>query len=291
MSAIGAFLNNRLRKIGFEVRRVGPVDDSRLYRGYYNESSLRDKRFYNIGAGLFYHQYWTNVDLASDWYSLNQQHEFLNFKLESLERLPVEDGCAEIVYSSHTIEHITDAAARNMFDESYRILKRGGVIRLTTPNIDIEYAAYMSGDRDYFYWIDEYSTPGRYEHVYRIPLSDASIQQIFLSHFASQVSELHPNDSTIKFSDEEIDEIFLTMDCEDALNYFTSRCSLEIHRKFAGNHINWWNEAKLSRMLRDAGFTEIRKSGYGQSYAPPLRSIEYFDSTHPKLSLYMEAVK
>ena len=44
-------------------------------------------------------------------------------------------------------------------------------------------------------------------------------------------------------------------------------------------------------MLRDAGFKKVYKSGYGQSYAPPLRSVEYFDNKHPKMSLYMEAAK
>ncbi len=36
---------------------------------------------------------------------------------------------------------------------------------------------------------------------------------------------------------------------------------------------------------------KIMISGYGQSYAPVMRNTSLFDSTHPKISLYVEAVK
>jgi hypothetical protein len=44
-------------------------------------------------------------------------------------------------------------------------------------------------------------------------------------------------------------------------------------------------------MLRESGFTEIYRSGYGQSFSPVMRDVDLFDNTHPKISLYMEAIK
>jgi hypothetical protein len=47
----------------------------------------------------------------------------------------------------------------------------------------------------------------------------------------------------------------------------------------------------LHARLEQAGFTDIIRSGYGQSRCPVLRNTRFFDSTHPKHSIYVEARK
>ena len=113
-----------------------------------------------------------------------------------------------------------------------------------------------------------------------------SIQQVFLWSFAS-------GDFSAEslLSDEEVDRIFREMDYEDALNYCISKCSIDAQKKYPMRHINWWNEAKLLRMLGVAGFDTVYRSAYGQSFCPVLRNTLYFDNTRPKISLYVEAVK
>ena len=44
-------------------------------------------------------------------------------------------------------------------------------------------------------------------------------------------------------------------------------------------------------MLKLAGFKEVYKSSYCQSRSPILRDPNFFDNTHPDISLYVEAVK
>ena len=122
-------------------------------------------------------------------------------------------------------------------------------------------------------------------------MNKASIQQIFLYHFASGVSELHIDKTVPKISDGKLDELFSTLSFEDALNFCTSNCSLGVQKKYPGNHINWWNEKKAVKMLRKAGFKTIYRSGWGQSGFPVLRNTSLFDNTHPKISLYIEARK
>lgn len=278
-------------KIGYTIQRnpqKGKADN--VYHEYYPEEAWGERRFFNVGAGGFYHKYWNNVDMKSDWYKSMQHTDYIDFNLESLDKLPVDNDYAYIVYSSHTVEHITNNAAQNLFNESYRILKKGGILRITTPDINIEYDAFRRNDRNCFYWIDNYSDSGSWEKIYTMPLNKASIQQIFLEHFASQLSILYPYGS-IKLSDEDVDTLFNTMKKEDALDYCIQKCSRDIHRMHPGNHINWWNEAKMTRMLRQAKFSRIYRSGYGQSISPALRDTTNFDNTHPKISLYMEAVK
>jgi len=279
--------------IGYDVKVWRAGNDIDLYYRIYGKKTVENRRFYNIGAGSFRHPAWTNVDHKSEWYRVVQEKGIdIDWDLLSLTPLPVQDDSAEIVYSSHTIEHIINEAAQNMFNESHRILRKGGVFRVNTPNIDLDFRAYKENDRHFFYWIDWYSTPKACQRIkLNRPLNEASIQQIFLWHFASSVSTLHADGSPERITDEELDRIFREMEYEEALNYCISKCSLEVQKKYPGNHINWWNKNKLFRMLRNAGFDNIYVSGYGQSFSPVLRNILTFDNTHPKISLYVEAVK
>lgn len=279
--------------MGYEIKKL-PKPSITLYHDLYPEESIINKRFYNIGAGGFYHPYWTNVDYDSEWYAFNRDLTLqgIQYDLLALEPLPIDTGSAEVVYSSHTVEHITNAAAQNLFSEAYRILKPNGYIRITTPNINLEYRAFKENDRKYFFWINTYSIEANWQRAkYTMPLNKASTEQIFLAHFASSVSTLHADGAPERIDDAELNRIFATLKFEVALDYCISKCPLEIQRKYPGNHLNWWNYDKMVSMLKKAGFTKIYLSGYGQSYCPILRDLALFDNTHPKISLYVEAIK
>ena len=231
---------------------------------HYSSESLKLQRFYNIGAGSFHHPYWTNVDFVSDHYSAIQKTPFIHYDLMEITPLPIEDNVAEIVYSSHTIEHVSDEAVLNMLKEAYRILKPNGGIRLSTDNALLEFMAYKNNDIKFFYWMDLHNQPGTWENLYKMPLSKVSIHQIFLHIFASQLCEFNIDDSPLKkYSDREIMEIFSCYTFEEALNYFTKQC--KFNPDYPGNHINWWTEDKLISFLQRTGFSEIYRSGYGQS--------------------------
>lgn len=283
-------IRSLVNRFGFEILRKTKADSITLYN-YFPEESLLNKRFYNIGAGQFRHIYWTNVDYATEHYRESQKAApFLQYDLMALVPLPIENDVAELVYSSHTIEHVSDEAVRNMFRESYRILKPGGGIRLTTPDALLEFQAYERNDIGYWYWVDLYSRPGTWEKLYKVPLSKASIHQLFLQHFASQLCEIDIDDSPQKkYSDSEISEYFSDNPDVSSLNFFTNQC--KFNSDHPGNHINWWTHDKVISFLKEAGFSAPYVSGWGQSVFPLLRDISLFDSTHPKISLYVEAIK
>lgn len=296
MGRIKTAIRKVVNAIGYDISKIPNKNDNNdiaLYYKIYGKEAVKNRRFYNIGAGGFRHPAWTNVDHESEWYK-DAQGIGIDWDLLSLTPIPVEDNSAEIVYSSHTIEHITDEAAQNMFNESHRILREGGYFRVTAPNIDTAYRAYKENDRHYYYGneSDWRNIPEDYQRVkLNKPLNKASIQQIFLWRFASSASTLHADGSSERISDEELDRVFREWNYEEALNYCISKCSFEVQKKYPGNHINWWNKDKLFRMLKIAGFDNIYLSGYGQSFSPVLRNTSFFDSTHPKISFYVEAVK
>jgi SAM-dependent methyltransferase len=281
-------IRNLLDRLGYEIRKKTMSDSKVSYDGF-PKQSLSERRFYNIGAGSFQHPYWTNIDFANEHYS-KVQKDFINYNLMEMKPLPIEDNVAEIVYSSHTIDHINDEAVLNMLRESYRILKPQGCIRLTTPDAWLEYQAYKRNDITYWYWVDWYSKPGSWERLYKSPLSEVSIHQLFLHHFASQLCEIDIDDSPEKkYSDSEISEYFSNNPDVSGLDYFTKQC--KFNADHPGNHINWWTHEKVISFLREAGFSAPYVSGWGQSVLPPLRDTSLFDNTHPRISLYVEALK
>jgi len=288
-------IRKTLWKFGLDIKKAENVGyNLELYKKYYSKESIVSKRFYNIGAGKFYHPFWTNVDHISGWYKNNTKfvEKGINYDLLSLTPIPVDDGVAEIIYSSHTIEHIKDEHAQYFFNEAFRMLKKGGLIRLTAPNIDLYYKAYKNNDLVFFYWKDLFSKEKDYKRIMlNQPLSTASIGQLFLQGFATSASVLHADGVKEMITDEELIRIFHELKYEDALNFCCNRCTIEIQKKYPGNHINWWNREKVIKMLKKSGFQEISISGFGQSQSPVLRNTFLFDSTHPKISLYIEAVK
>ncbi len=178
-----------LNMFGYEIHRtIRKVNDIELYLRLYPENSIKNKRFYNIGAGGFSHPCWTNVDYDSDWYTANRSKTLkgIQYDLFLLKPIPIDTNSAEVVYSSHTVEHINDQAAQNMFNEIYRILKPNAYFRITTPNIDLEYRAFKENDRDYFYWIDNYSIHKNWKSIkLKKPMDKKSTEKYLLKQFAT----------------------------------------------------------------------------------------------------------
>jgi predicted SAM-dependent methyltransferase len=52
----------------------------------------------------------------------------------SVERLPLRDACASLVYASHILEHFDRKSYRRVLAEWLRILEPGGVLRLAVPD-------------------------------------------------------------------------------------------------------------------------------------------------------------
>ena len=281
-----------LNSIGYDISRFEIVDQyESLYRRLYSADSIKNKRFYNIGESKsFLYPFWTLIDL-----SIKEITPYMIcYDLCKLLPLPIDSNSAEIIYSSHTIEHINDQAAKNMFKECFRVLKEDGFLRIVAPDIDLCYRAYKDQNYHFYYWakFKNNTDPQLISNVnLNKPLNKSSIQQLFLHRFAFNVSTLHNDGASERIQDNELDRIFSQMEYEKALNYCISKCSKNIQKKYPGNHINWWNKDKIIKLLQQAGFTKIYISGYGQSFNPILQNITLFDNTHPKMSVYIEAIK
>lgn len=53
----------------------------------------------------------------------------------SCTRMPIADGSVDVLYASHMLEHLSMARRAAFFGEAKRVLKPGGVLRLSVPDM------------------------------------------------------------------------------------------------------------------------------------------------------------
>ena len=82
----------------------------------------------NVGCGMHREPGWINADAAADAeMRLTVKHD---------EPLPFRDGELQSVFSEHFIEHLTLEDGLHFLRESARVLRPGGVFRVTCPDLD-----------------------------------------------------------------------------------------------------------------------------------------------------------
>ena len=60
-------------------------------------------------------------------------------------RFPWNNETADVVYSSHTLEHSTRHEGRVFLAECFRVLKKGGIVRLVVPDLQEIIMMYDEG--------------------------------------------------------------------------------------------------------------------------------------------------
>jgi len=103
----------------------------------------------HIGCGQHRLEGWINIDLDAD--------SKADLRLDVTKGLPVADGSVGAVLSQHFVEHLTRAQAQGFLAECCRVLKPGGKLRLSTPDlagIIRDYSAALTSGRVECYWDD-----------------------------------------------------------------------------------------------------------------------------------------
>jgi predicted SAM-dependent methyltransferase len=75
---------------------------------------------------------------------------YLYLQHDATKPFPIDDGCFEWVYAEHLIEHIPLAHGIEFLREMQRVLKTGGFIRLSTPDLGRYAAGYVDRSGRFF---------------------------------------------------------------------------------------------------------------------------------------------
>jgi len=107
-----------------------------------------------IGSGEFSNPGWLNTDIEP---RKGQAY------LDASKRFPLPDSSFQLVSSEQVVEHLSGEQGLSMMKESFRILVRGGKVRVATPNllklVDLlrddktpEQMAYVRAKIDWHHW-------------------------------------------------------------------------------------------------------------------------------------------
>jgi len=97
--------------------------------------------------------------------------------------IPFADGTADFVYSSHFLEHLYRADAQRILQESFRVLKPGGTIRVSVPDLEYAISLYHAGKRremlgNYFFVEDDDSHYARHKYMYDFALLSEALAEV-----------------------------------------------------------------------------------------------------------------
>jgi len=110
--------------LGSLKRRVQRTDE-KILAAYLRSHTVRKL---HVGCGTHIVPGWLNCDLASKVPGV--------FLLDATKRFPFHDNQFDFLFSEHLIEHLTYEQGRAMLSECFRVLKPGGVARITTPSFE-----------------------------------------------------------------------------------------------------------------------------------------------------------
>jgi predicted SAM-dependent methyltransferase len=93
----------------------------------------------HLGCSDVYLENWVNVDLA------DPRHR-LDLCWDLRRGIPFADGSAEAVFSEHLFEHIGFDGGLALMRECHRVLRPGGVLRITVPDLERYVRSYLGDD-------------------------------------------------------------------------------------------------------------------------------------------------
>ena len=106
----------------------------------------------HVGCGHVIVSGWLNMsyEKREEYGRLKKKNNafWLNYKLPN--RLPFEDESIQYLAGSHFIEHLDLNEGMEFFKEAFRIMKRGGMIHISCPDLDIYVQNYVQRNRSFF---------------------------------------------------------------------------------------------------------------------------------------------
>ena len=250
---------------------------------YYND---KKKIRVNFGAGPYFEKKgWVSVDFLNPDEIINSKKNVNYKQIDLTKEHDLNLGKIDLGYASHFCEHLNLNQLKVFLKNLYNNFNEGGILRIIVPDANLIMCRLKDNDLEFFRPIQ--STIKMHKLDYNLEnIANVLINQL------SVVSK-----DTPKITKKQI------------LNYDNKSSSffkkLNDNNKFKENKcIIRQGEVELGRLhmlalsydilkfeLNEAGFENVSRSAFMQSYSPEMREVPLFDGTHPWLSLYVEAKK
>lgn len=98
----------------------------------------------NIGCGNVKFPSWINIDIEPG----------ADIVIDVTKGLPFDDDTVKYIYNEHFIEHLYYGEGQEILREFYRVLKKDGILRIATPDLDYILSKYFDDwkNQDWLFW-------------------------------------------------------------------------------------------------------------------------------------------
>lgn len=147
---------NLFKRIMSKITRE--VQKSQKYSNNLKKYSKKYNKIH-LGCGHNILDGWLNTDLFPSYENV--------YHVDALKTLNFNENQFDFCFNEHMIEHIEINEADILINEIYKILKPGGVLRLSTPNFDFLVKIYQNTiggiGNEYIKWSKENFCPQHYQ--------------------------------------------------------------------------------------------------------------------------------
>jgi len=278
----------RGKKFYYKIKKFLAKNLNRIIKPYY--SIMRIKRFWekslnrikhvkreylNIGGGpVWLHERFFTLDQC---FVTNEAIGRIKFDLVNDLPLPFESDTFKGIYSSNCFEHLKEEEVTKILEESYRILKPGGTIRITVPDMDKMFDAYEKRDASYFWFREKQHKPDQ------AWFKDSWLRLVTRS-FAGHVVDLFDDKTLYKMYKDNDREIFVR-------KILTVAETSPVYRNIPNTHKSYWTPSSMIKKLEALGFKNCLSVKKGITRDKIFSNGLTFDNTWPEKSLFVEGTK
>ena len=112
---------------------------------------LKIKRLH-VGCGNIYLSGWLNIafEKREEYGKIKNKQDALYLNYNLLKDWPFDEGSIEYIAASHFIEHLDLNSGIEFTKKCFRVLKYGGVLRLSCPDLELYAKNYVEGNKSFF---------------------------------------------------------------------------------------------------------------------------------------------
>lgn len=106
----------------------------------------------HVGCGNIVVKNWLNLtyEKREKYGKIRNVNGFLWLNYNVTKKLPFDDHSIQYIAGSHFIEHLDLNEGIDFFKEAFRVMKKGGVIRVSCPDMEIYVNHYVTRNKKFF---------------------------------------------------------------------------------------------------------------------------------------------
>jgi len=149
----------------------------------------------HLGCGGIDHPAFINID------GIPARHIHYVRRIDKLS--PFRNDSVDLIYACHCLEHFSHRQVLNVLKEWRRVLKKGGVLRVSVPDFDSMVELYLAAERDIQYVLGPVTGGQDYKFNYHMTIfNEESLKRLFVEAGFTKVQRWTPGSAVMTTFDD-----------------------------------------------------------------------------------------